>query len=84
MDYVEPRHKLEDVTKLIGRIGIGLLSIAASVAMLLFNETRQDVKQLLINQARFEQLIINADHDLSRHDKEIEKMKDKIENLNLK
>lgn len=81
METVEQRKKLDDLSKIVVRFGIGLLSIAASVAVLLFNETRNDVKELLINQSRFDQKMINVDGALIRQDREIEKIQVRLDKI---
>lgn len=78
----DSRKRLDEISKIIVRFGIGLLSIAASVAVMMFNETRQDVKELLINQSRFEQQLINVQMYQIRQDQEIDKMQDRLNKMN--
>lgn len=77
----EMKSRIDDITKIVGRVGVGLLSVAISVGLVLFNEVRQDVKVLLLNQARFEQRLLNKDRDDDRQDKEIEKIGVKLDKL---
>lgn len=73
--------KVDQISKIIARVGVGLLSIALSIGLMLFNETRQDVKVLLLNQARFEQQLLNKDRDDDRRDREIEKISIKLDKI---
>lgn len=77
----EMRTQVDTITKIIARVGVGVLSVALSIGLVLFNEIRYDVKVLLLNQARFEQRLMSKDRDDDRRDKEIEKISVKLDKL---
>lgn len=78
----EVKTQVDGITKIIARIGVALLSVAMSIGVMIFSEVRQDVKVLLLNQARFEQRLLNKDRDDDRRDREIEKIIIKLDKLN--